>query len=278
MSTSTSNQPLDVAIDSALISRQKNYWPLTDLKEVAQTEAADFFSNDYLSLGIQPELRQNFLDKVNKLPLVLGSGGSRLTTGNTSTHVEFETKMSKFFGGQPVLLCNSGFDANVAFFQCVPQAGDVVVFDEYLHASARDGMHGSRAREACYPFGHNSIPSLRWVIADALKKHPHIAKGTGTMFVGVESLYSMDGDFSPLLDIVKVVKELVPEGCGHIFVDEAHSTGVYGAEGRGLVHALGLQNEVGTVLHTCGKARAAFGGKQFEFIFLSLAILAHISA
>lgn len=256
-----SSQPLAIAIDNALLVRQKNFWPITDLTEVSQSSAPDLFSNDYLSLSSQPELRNIFLDKVGKLPVVLGSGGSRLTTGNTNTHVAFETKMKAFFEAEAALLCNSGFEANVAFFQSVPQAGDIVIFDEYLHASARDGMDGSRAKNALYPFAHNSVTSLRWVITEALKKHPNILKGTGTVFVGVESLYSMDGDFSPLPEIVRVVSELIPKGCSHIFVDEAHSTGIYGRQGRGLVSALGLSNNVDTVLHTCGKARAAFGGK-----------------
>lgn len=268
--------PLDVNIDKALLSRQKNFWPITDLSEVSQTTAPDLFSNDYLSLSIQPELRKAFLDKVNSLPVVLGSGGSRLTTGNTSSHVQFETKMKEFFGAPAVLLCNSGFEANVAFFQAIPQASDVVVFDEYFHASGRDGMEGSRARDACYPFAHNSIASLRWVIQDALKKHPQILKGQGTMFVAVEALYSMDGDFAPLPEIVKVVKELIPNGCGHVYVDEAHTTGIYGSQGRGLVSALGLDNEVGTVLHTCGKARAAFGGELPSVLVLNVGSYSNI--
>ena len=70
----------------------------------------------------------------------------------------------------------------------------------------------------------------------------------------------MDGDFAPLPDIIRVMDELVPHNCGHIMVDEAHSTGIYGPQGRGLVAALGLSGRVDTVLHTFGKARAASGG------------------
>ena len=81
----------------------------------------------------------------------------------------------------------------------------------------------SRARSALYPFAHNSISSLRDVILRALKAHPAIAAGKATLFIAVESLYSMDGDFAPLPEIVNVVDELVPPECGHIVVDEAHS-------------------------------------------------------
>ena len=73
----------------------------------------------------------------------------------------------------------------------------------------------------------------------------------------------MDGDFAPLPEIVRSVEELVPAGCGHIVVDEAHSTGIYGKQGRGLVFALGLEDRIDTVLHTFGKGRALTGGMYF---------------
>ncbi|THH16513.1 hypothetical protein EW146_g4132 [Bondarzewia mesenterica] len=212
-----------------------------------------------LHAAIEKAILGHFLDKLSQTNLVLGSGGSRLTSGNCRPHVELEAEMKDYFRYPAALLCNSGFEANVSFFHSVPQSGDAVIFDEYLHASARDGMAASRANRALYPFTHNSVSSLRECIVNVLQRHPNIAAGKGTVYVGVESLYSMDGDFAPLPQIVQVVEELIPKGSAHIFVDEAHSTGIYERDGRGLVALLGLEDKVDTVLHTFGKARAAFG-------------------
>lgn len=85
-----------------------------------------------------------------------------------------------------------------------------------------------RIKGSLYTFVHNSVSSLRDCIPRVLEKHPDIAAGKGTVFIAVESLYSMDGDFAPLPEIVRLTKELVPHGCAHIVVDEALSTGIYG--------------------------------------------------
>ncbi|TFK91589.1 PLP-dependent transferase [Polyporus arcularius HHB13444] len=251
--------PLCAALERALHERQRRLVPTPDLYDDVPFLAADLFSNDYLSLCTDPQLRQAFLDKVSQMPLVFGSGGSRLMSGNSPAHLQFEERMIKFFRAPSALLFNSGYDANVAFWHAVPQAGDAVIFDELVHASTRDGLLGSRARNAVYPFSHNSMSSLSDTILRVLAAHQAIASGHATLFIAVESLYSMDGDFAPLSEIVQLVEQLIPPGCGHIVVDEAHSTGLYGSHGRGLVSALGLENRVDTVLHTFGKARALTG-------------------
>ena len=94
-----------------------------------------------------------------------------------------------------------------------------------------------------------------------LAEHSEVSAGRATVFVAVESLYSMDGDFAPVREIVQVTDSLVPRRCSHIVVDEAHSTGIFGPQGRGLVALLGLTGRVNTILHTFSKARAASGGK-----------------
>ncbi len=256
----TMSTPLCAALERALQERQRRLVPTPDLYDDVPFLAADLFSNDYLSLCTDLQLRQAFLDKVSQMPLVFGSGGSRLMSGNSPAHLQFEERMIKFFRAPSALLFNSGYDANVAFWHAVPQAGDAVIFDELVHASTRDGLLGSRARNAVYPFSHNSMSSLSDTILRVLAAHQAIASGHATLFIAVESLYSMDGDFAPLSEIVQLVEQLIPPGCGHIVVDEAHSTGLYGSHGRGLVSALGLENRVDTVLHTFGKARALTGG------------------
>jgi 8-amino-7-oxononanoate synthase len=89
--------------------------------------------------------------------------------------------------------------------------------------------------------------------------------------VAVEALYSMDGDFAPLLEIVDLLEKLLPHGNGHLVVDEAHATGLYGKQGRGLVSMLGLEHRVTARLHTFGKALAGSGGMSRFFLFYYLA-------
>ncbi|RPD54350.1 PLP-dependent transferase [Lentinus tigrinus ALCF2SS1-7] len=252
--------PLAAALEKALQGRVRRSVPVTDLHDdIIPCPAADLFSNDYLSLCTDTRLRQAFIDNISKEPLVFGTGGSRLLNGNASAHLEFEDRMKTFFGAPAALLFNSGYDANVAFWHSIPQTGDAVILDELIHASTRDGLMASRARTALYPFSHNSAASLRDTILHVLRAHPAIAAGKATAFIALEGLYSMDGDFAPLPEVVRLVEELLPAGCGHIVVDEAHSTAIYGAQGRGLVAALGLEDRIDTVLHTFGKARALTG-------------------
>ncbi|KAI0353784.1 PLP-dependent transferase [Trametes cingulata] len=231
--------------------------------DLANTTSAatgpDLHSNDFLSLTNDPALRKLFLDKLSSSQRVFGVGGSRRLGGNATEHLEFESRMETFFDSPSALLFNSGFDANVAFWQAVPQGGDVIVLDELVHASSRDGMTMSRASKSLYAFAHNSPTSFQETILRVLDEHPSILQGKNTLFVAVEATYSMDGDFAPLPDIVRILEKYVPKESTHIMVDEAHSTGVFGPKGKGIVHLLGLQDRIHTVLHTIGKGRGLTG-------------------
>ncbi|EJF56523.1 PLP-dependent transferase [Dichomitus squalens LYAD-421 SS1] len=262
--------PLATALGQAIAYRQKRSIPTLDLLQEVPSSASDLLSNDYLSLALDPALRIAALKTLADTRRILGSGGSRVLNGNTAAHVVFEARMKHFFGAPAALLCNSGYDANVAFWRSIPQEGDAVVYDELVHASTRDGMAESRAKGALFPFRHNSVASFRECLSGVLAAHPAIAAGRATVFVAVESLYSMDGDFAPLHEIVRAVDELVSKNCGHIMVDEAHSTGIYGSQGRGFVAALGLTGRIDTVLHPFGKARATSGA-----VLLTSAIVRH---
>ncbi|PFH51077.1 hypothetical protein AMATHDRAFT_75164 [Amanita thiersii Skay4041] len=214
----------------------------------------DFNSNDYLSLASNPRLRTLYLQKLTHAPQILGSGGSRLLVNGTA-HAALESRLRTFFDSEEALLFNSGFDANVAFFECVPQAGDVVVYDEYVHASVHDGMRRSRAGRVA--FEHNDVMSLRTVLQEVKGK---LREGEGSVFVAVESLYSMDGTFAPLGEVCEVVEGVFGRGgCGYLVVDEAHATGVYGENGRGRVAMMGLEKRVLVRLCTFGKALGASG-------------------
>ena len=245
-------------LHAALASREKRVIRRRLPDPTADDHLVDFFTNDYLSLSLSSDLRARFLSKLDQAPQILGSGGSRLLV-NGHAHASLEARLAGFFRAPAALLFNSGFDANVGFFSSVPQTGDVIVYDEHIHASVHDGMRASRV-EARVSFSHNSVDALRRTLLGLFSSHPGLETGETSIFVAVEALYSMDGTIAPLVQIVETIEELFPLGNAYLTVDEAHSTGVYGPQGRGLVAACGLEDRVFARLHTFGKALAATGG------------------
>ncbi|KAI5122745.1 hypothetical protein M0805_009830 [Coniferiporia weirii] len=241
----------------------------------AEAALVDFVSNDYLSLTSYAPLRVHVLEALRAEPAILGSGGSRLLV-NPHGHHALEERLCAFFDAPAALLFNSGFDANASFFACVPQAGDVAVFDEFIHASVHDGLRASRlaprssgspssggqGSSSLFAFSHNSVSALRTLLTSLLEdsvRGPALRNGSSNVFVAVESLYSMDGTFAPLPAIVETLEEMFPRGNTHLIVDEAHSTGLYGPAGRGLVAHWGLEAKVFARLQTFGKALASNG-------------------
>lgn len=213
-------------------------------------ESVDFSSNDFLSLASSAELRTLFYNELSHTDK-LGSTGSRLLDGNSKYAEHLEKEIAGFHSCASGLLVNSGLDANIGIFSCIPQPGDTVIYDELIHASVHDGMKASRASEKI-PFAHNSVSDLRRLLS-----RPGQDKN---VFVAVESVYSMDGDLAPLAEIVKALEQ--SPGNAYLIVDEAHATGIYGEKGRGRVCELGLEEKVYIRLHTFGKALASSGGKQ----------------
>ncbi|KAG8699277.1 hypothetical protein FRC09_006714 [Ceratobasidium sp. 395] len=227
--------------------------------QTALAPLVDFSSNDYLSLSTHEPLRRHYLRSLERAPQILGSGGSRLLDGTRPAHLELEQRLAQFFSSpaRPLtaLLFGSGFDANAALFSSLPQPGDIILYDELIHASVHDGMRASRVSSSRrIAFKHNSVRDLTAKIQDALRE----MNGNGTIFVGLEALYSMDGDLAPLVEICDIVEALIPAGRAYIVVDEAHSTGIYG-RGRGMVEHFGLWERVHIRLHTFGKAMASSG-------------------
>ena len=154
-----------------------------------------------------------------------------------------ERELANFYGAEGALMFNSGYDANLGFFSAVPQRGDHVFYDEFIHASVRDGIRLGFAKHQS--FFHNNVADLE------LK----LQKSEGTVFVVVEGLYSMEGDLCPLLKIC----ELCEKYNAHLIVDEAHSGGIYGKQGSGLVSALGLEAKICARIVTFGKAYGSHG-------------------
>jgi hypothetical protein len=253
--------PLDLKLQRLLSNRQSNSTLRT--LTLATPNQVDFSSNDFLSLSTNTALKTAFLNELQSKNVPLGSGGSRLLDGNSPYAEELEREIAAFHGAEAGLLFNSGFDANAGFFACVPQRGDVVVFDELIHASVHDGMRLSRA-EKCLPFRHNCVDGLRGVLEGLVREEDGVLEGRVNVFVAVEAVYSMDGDVAPLREIVGLVEGLLKRRNGYVVVDEAHATGVLGTRGRGLVCELGLERRVFARLHTFGKAVACGGGKLFS--------------
>jgi 8-amino-7-oxononanoate synthase len=256
----TLNQKLLAALETRQSRSMRRRLPNPDHAPTSN-HLMDFNSNDYLSLSTSPALRELFLQKLDAAPSILGSGGSRLLV-NGAAHQAFESRLRDFFKAECALLFNSGYDANVGLFSCIPQPGDFVVYDEFIHASVHDGLRASRIpKTSMRAFDHNSVPALESVLSK-LSREPSVSSGASSVFIAVESLYSMDGTFSPLREIVDLVERYFTRQNGYIIVDEAHATGIYGIQGRGRVAMLNLEDKIFVRLHTFGKALAATGGRK----------------
>ncbi|RAK69414.1 aminotransferase class I/II-fold pyridoxal phosphate-dependent enzyme [Hymenobacter edaphi] len=207
----------------------------------------DFASNDYLGLSRHPALRAAVQQAVAGEQAGLGSTGARLLTGNSAAAEALEARIAALHAAEAALLFTSGYAANHGFFAAVPQRADVILYDEASHASVKDGIRGSFA--TAYGFRHNDGADLRRRLAGL-----PLPAGA-SVFVAVEAVYSMGGDQAPLRELAAICQD-----CGaHLVVDEAHSVGVYGPQGAGLVAELGLQAQVLARVVTFGKALGGQG-------------------
>jgi len=215
-------------------------------RRLAARAGRDFSSNDYLALAGDPELAAAVRSAIDA-GTPIGSGGSRLLRGNHAEHEQLETTAARFFGSESALYFSTGYAANAALLATLPQRGDLIVHDALIHASAHEGMRLSRAEARAA--AHNDVGDFE----DAILDWRHEG-GTGRVWIVVESLYSMDGDKAPL----DALAEIADRHEAILVVDEAHATGVFGAQGRGLAAGLaGRENLI--TLHTCGKALGCEG-------------------
>jgi len=205
----------------------------------------DFSSNDYIGFSksesifklthaylLENEIFQN------------GASGSRLISGNHSLYQIAETFIAEFHDAESALIFNSGYDANVGFFSAVPQRNDVILYDELSHASIRDGIVMSNAKS--YKFNHNDFEDLEHLIL----KFPNT-----NIYIVTETVFSMDGD-SPNLEELADLSEKY--NC-YLVVDEAHTLGVFGDKGEGLIQYLNLHNRVFARIMTFGKGLGCHG-------------------
>lgn len=211
----------------------------------------DFSSNDYLGFSGNASIfnatHQYMLDESF---LKNGATGSRLLSGNHNLYGELESKLALFHQSKAAIVYNSGYDANIGFFSCVPQRGDLVFYDEFIHASIRDGIAMSNAK--AYKFKHNNIADLE----NLVKRHSATIEDNKTaIYVVTESVFSMDGDSPNLKEMALFCKE------HKLFfvVDEAHAVGVFGDLGQGLVQQQNIVDLVFARIITFGKALGCHG-------------------
>ncbi|WP_250433400.1 aminotransferase class I/II-fold pyridoxal phosphate-dependent enzyme [Hanstruepera flava] len=216
-----------------------------------QNKLVDFSSNDYLGFSKSDTIfNQTHEYLVGHNIKQNGATGSRLLSGNHGLYQLVETVLCEFHKADAALVFNSGYDANIGFFSCVPQRHDIILYDEYVHASIRDGISMSHAN--AYKFAHNDLSDLD----SLLKRHSEaILDANITIYVVTESVFSMDGD-SPDLE---TLAQLCTNYHAHLIIDEAHAVGVFGKYGKGLVQDLELERQIFARIVTFGKALGTHG-------------------
>ncbi|MGC1632562.1 MAG: pyridoxal phosphate-dependent aminotransferase family protein [Gelidibacter sp.] len=210
----------------------------------------DFASNDYLGFSMSNEIfdRTHYYLE-NEFIFQNGSKGSWLLSGNHQLYGEVEELICETYDCNAALIFNSGYNANLGFFSCVPQQDDIILYDELIHASIRDGIAMGKAK--AFAFKHNDLDDLKRICQN---EQPHFTENT-EVYVATESVFSIDGDTPDLVAMANFC-EL---NKFRLIVDEAHAIGVFGKEGEGLVHSLGIDQAVFARLISFGKALSSHG-------------------
>ncbi|CDX30455.1 8-amino-7-oxononanoate synthase [Mesorhizobium plurifarium] len=216
------------------------------LRRLAPRAGLDFSSNDYLGLAACKRLGDAVVAAIARGTPV-GATGSRLLRGNAPEHEQLEAHAAAFFGAERALFFGGGYIANFAILTTLPQKGDLLVLDELAHASMHEGARAGRAEFVLA--AHNDVDAIE----DAIGRW-RAEGGMGRVWIAVESLYSMGGDCAPLESLVA----LADRHEAFIIIDEAHATGAWGPDGRGLAVAFEGRDNI-LALHTCGKALGASG-------------------
>ena len=217
------------------------------LRSLALPHGIDLTSNDYLSMRSHPALRAAALETLEN-GMDLGSSGSRLLRGHTEYHAALEDYAARYFGFEKTLYFATGYQANMVIFATLPSRHDIIIYDELIHASARDGIRSSNA--SAIKIRHNDLNDFERILQKSQQK----ISADGRIWMAVESLYSMDGDIAPLSELLNLAQKYD----AFFIIDEAHAGGVIGEKGKGLCADLPKENLI--VLHTCGKAIGVAGG------------------
>ena len=205
-----------------------------------------FGSNNYLGLATHPHLRARAEAALREFGA--GVGGPPLLNGYTTLHRELERRLAALKGAEDALVFASGYAANVGLVAGLMQKTDTVYYDAYSHASFCDGMKMTGVQAHSFP--HNDVRALRAMLVAAGNER------TGDRYVAVEGVYSMDGDLAPLPELVALCREFD----AILLVDDAHGTGVMGANGGGTAEHFGIKGDIAISMGTFSKTFAVTGG------------------
>lgn len=216
-------------------------------------------TNNYLGLTFEPECIRRAQEAIATQGT--GTTGSRIANGTYDLHQSLERDLADFLGVSSVLVYSTGYQANLGAIAGLAGPDDTILIDADCHASIYDGCRLSGA--TIIRFRHNSP-------ADLEKRLERLGPGTNKLVI-VEGLYSMFGDTAPLAEFAEVKQR---HGA-YLFVDEAHSVGVYGANGRGVAEAAGVLDQVDFIVGTFSKSLGSMGGfagsshPQFDLLRLA---------
>ena len=208
----------------------------------------NFSSNDYLGLAADPELKKAAAAAIRKFGT--GAGASRLISGNLGPCSHLELELARFKQTEAALVFNSGYAAAMGTIPSLLGPGDTVIVDKLCHACIIDASRQSGATIRVYP--HLNLKKLEEHLAWANRSKDL----NSNILVVTETVFSMDGDIAPLDRIA----ELKNKYRAWLMIDEAHATGVFGKNGRGLAEQFGVENEVEITMSTLGKALGSAGG------------------
>jgi len=201
-------------------------------------------SNNYLGFTSHPRLRERALEAIGSLGV--GTGSVRAIAGTMRIHMELERRLATFKRTEATVVFQSGFAANAGTVAALLGRDDVIVSDELNHASIIDGARLSRASIKVFP--HRDVEAARRILAE-------LPRGQRTLLI-TDGVFSMDGDLGALPGLCDVADEF---GC-IMMVDDAHASGVFGAQGRGTIDHFGLHGRVDVQVGTLSKALGALGG------------------
>lgn len=203
-------------------------------------------SNDYLGQGQNTEV----LDAMKKSldDVGAGAGGTRNISGTTVYHVELEQELADLHQKESALLFTSGYVANDATLATIARIlpGCIIFSDESNHASMIEGIRRSGCEKRI--FRHNDVAHLRSLLEKAPSEAPKL--------IAFESVYSMDGDISPMKEFL----DLADEFNAMTYLDEVHAVGLYGERGAGVAEREGLMDRFDIIEGTLGKAFGIMGG------------------
>ena len=229
------------------INRNKSSFPkATERFEGQEREVEVWCSNDYLNLSQHPEVTKTSIEVINELGT--GSGGTRNISGTSTYHVDLEKLLADLHRKESALLFPSAYTANQStlWTLCKNMEGIEVFSDELNHASLIQGI--KNADVVTHIFRHNDTEHLEELLNNANANTPKL--------VVFESLYSMEGLRSPLQKIIEIAKKYN----ALTYLDEVHSVGLYGPEGRGITAEKGLEDEIDIINGTLSKSFGQMGG------------------